>query len=124
MLIIDDLTEKAGVESAMKILKMKPLPDGIFITNDFVAAFCMRTLQEQGVSVPDTIAIVGFNNDAIGKVVVPSLTTINYPGEDIGEIAARQLINHLKGGNNIHQTNTITVRSELVVRKSSLRNPK
>jgi len=124
MLIIDDLTEKAGIESAMKILKMKPLPDGVFITNDFVAAFCMRTLQEHGISVPDTIAIVGFNNDAIGKVVVPSLSTINYPGEDIGEIAARQLINHLKGGNNIHQTDTITVHSELVVRKSSVRNPK
>lgn len=121
MLIVDDISERAGIESAMKILKMKPMPDGVFITNDFVAAFCMRTLQENGVVIPDDIAIVGFNNDAIGKVVVPSLTTINYPGQDIGEIAARHLIGHLKGTNSIHQTNTITVRSELVVRKSSVR---
>lgn len=121
LLLINDLSEKAGVESAMKILRMDPLPDGIFITNDFVAAVCMRTLKENGINIPDDIAIVGFNNDAIGKLIEPALTTINYPGIDMGEIAARNLINHLKGISNIHQTNTIIVRSELVIRKSSIK---
>lgn len=121
LLLINDLSEKAGVESALKILKMKPLPDAAFITNDFVAAVCMRTLKEHGISIPDDIAIVGFNNDAIGKLIEPALTTINYPGEDMGEIAARNLINHLKGISNIHQTNTIIVRSDLIIRKSSLK---
>lgn len=123
MLIVGDLTERAGVEAALKVLKMKPLPDGAFITNDFVAAVFMRTLKEHGVTIPDDIAIVGFNNDAIGKLIEPALTTINYPGLDMGEIAARNLINHLKGLSNIHQTNTIIVRSELIVRKSSLKKP-
>ena len=122
LLLINDLSEKAGIESAMAILKMNPLPDGAFITNDFVAAVCMRTLKEHGVNIPNDIAIVGFNNDAIGKLIEPALTTINYPGIDLGQIAARNLINHLNGVSNIHQTNTIIVRSELIVRKSSLRN--
>jgi LacI family transcriptional regulator len=107
----------------LKILKMEPLPDGAFITNDFVAAVCMRTLKEHGVSIPSDIAIVGFNNDAIGKLIEPTLSTINYPGENMGEIAARNLINHLKGVANIHQTNTIIARSELIIRKSSLKKP-
>lgn len=121
LLLINDLSEKAGIEAAMKIIKMKPLPDGAFITNDFVAAVCMRTLKEHGISIPDDIAVVGFNNDTIGKLIEPSLTTINYPGEDIGEIAARNLVNHLMGISNIHQTNTIIVRSDLIVRRSSLK---
>jgi LacI family transcriptional regulator len=121
LLLINDLSEKAGVESAAQILKMKPLPDGLFITNDFVAAVCMRTLKEQGVRIPEDIAVVGFNNDTIGKLIEPALTTINYPGMDMGEIAARNLINHLKGVSDIHQTNTIIVRSDLIVRKSSLK---
>lgn len=121
MLIINDLSEKAGIDAAMQILKMKPLPDGVFITNDFVAAVCMRTLKEHGISIPADIAVVGFNNDAVGKLIEPALTTINYPGIDMGEIAARNLINHLKGVNNINQTNTIIVRSELIIRKSSLK---
>jgi LacI family transcriptional regulator, galactose operon repressor len=121
LLIINDLSEKAGIESATQILSMKPLPDGAFITNDFVAAVCMRTLKENNIVIPDDIAIVGFNNDAIGKLIEPALTTINYPGKDMGEIVARNLINHLKGISSIQLTNTIIVSSDLIIRRSSLK---
>ncbi len=121
LLLIKDLSERCGVEAALQILKMDPLPDGAFITNDFSAAVCMQTLKENGINIPGDIAIVGFNNDAISKIVEPQLTTINYPGIDIGEIAATNLINHLKGVSDIKNTNTIVVRSELIIRKSSLR---
>jgi LacI family transcriptional regulator len=121
LVLIKDLSEQCGVEAALQILKMKPLPDGAFITNDFSAAVCMQTLTEHGVRVPEDIAIVGFNNDVISKMVQPKLTTIDYPGIEIGEIAARNLINHLSGAENIKLTRTIIVRSELVVRASSLK---
>jgi len=121
LLLINDLSEKAGIESAMQILSMKPMPDGAFITNDFVAAVCMRTLKKYDIIIPDDIAVVGFNNDAIGKLIEPALTTINYPGKDMGEIAARNLINHLKGISKIQQTATIIVSSDLIIRKSSLK---
>ncbi len=121
LLIINDLSEQAGVDAAMQILRMDPFPDGAFITNDFVAAVCMRTLKAHGVKIPEDIAIVGFNNDAIGKLIEPTLTTINYPGIDMGEIAARNLVNHLKGVTDMHQTNTIIVRTELIIRESSLK---
>jgi LacI family transcriptional regulator len=121
MLIVDDLSEKAGVQAAETILNIHPMPDGVFVTNDFVAAVCMRTLKQHGISVPNDIAIVGFNNDSICKLVEPTLTTIEYPGEDIGEIAATNLVNHLKGFGSMRQTNTIVVHSRLIIRKSSVR---
>ena len=117
--LIKDLSEQCGVEAALQILKMKPLPDGAFITNDFSAAVCMRTLKEHGIRIPEDIAVVGFNNDAISKLIEPQMTTIDYPGIDMGEIAARNLINHLKGLSNIKHTNTIVVRSDLIIRNSS-----
>lgn len=119
--LIKDLSEQCGVEAAMQILQMDPRPDGAFITNDFSAAVCMQTLKEQGIRIPEDIAIVGFNNDAISKIVEPRMTTIHYPGIDMGEIAARNLINHLEGISDLHFTNTIVVRSELIVRQSSLK---
>ncbi|MDE3182879.1 MAG: LacI family DNA-binding transcriptional regulator [Bacteroidota bacterium] len=122
LLIINDLSESAAIESAMKMLKMDPLPDGAFITNDFVAAVCMRTLKENNIRVPGDIAIVGFNNDAICTLIEPALSTINYPGIDVGEVAASNLINHLKGVGNMQNTNTIIIRSNLIIRKSSLKN--
>src|SRR5665647_185930 len=121
LLIINDLSERAAIESTMKMLKMVPLPDGAFITNDFVAAVCMRTLKENNIKIPEDIAIVGFNNDAICTLVEPPLSTINYPGIDVGEVAASNLINHLKGIGNLQNTNTIIIRSNLIIRKSSVK---
>ena len=119
--LIKDLSEHSGTEAAQQVLNMKPRPDGAFITNDFSAAVFMHALKDHGIRVPEDFAIVGFNNDAICKIVDPQLTTINYPGIIIGEIAARNLINHLNNDGDINSANTIVVRSELVVRKSSVR---
>lgn len=121
LVLIKDLSEKCGREAAEQILAMNPRPDAAFITNDFSAAVCMKALKAKGIRIPEDIAIVGFNNDAISKIVDPELTTINYPGIEIGEITARNLMAHLKGDENITMTNTIIVRSELIIRKSSLR---
>lgn len=121
LLIINDLSENAGIEAAKRILRSDPLPDGAFITNDFVAAVCMRTLKENNIKIPGDIAIVGFNNDAIGKLIEPALTTINYPGKDMGEVVARNLISHLQGAGNTQNIHTVIVSSDLIIRKSSLK---
>jgi LacI family transcriptional regulator len=124
LVLIKDLSEQCGIDAANEIMKMKPMPDGAFITNDFSAAVCMQTLKNNGIRIPEDIAVVGFNNDAISKIVEPQLTTINYPGIDMGEIAARNLINHLQGLSDLKKTNTIVIHSELIIRKSSLRKKK
>ncbi|HMT74069.1 MAG TPA: LacI family DNA-binding transcriptional regulator [Chitinophagaceae bacterium] len=121
LVLVKDLSEKSALDAAHEILKMKPLPDGLFVTNDFKAAVCMQELKRHGIRVPEDIAMVGFNNDTISKIVDPQLTTINYPGKDMGEISARNLINHLNGVGNIGTTNRIIVNSELIIRKSSVR---
>jgi LacI family transcriptional regulator len=123
LVFVKDLSEDYINESAKAILKMKKLPDGAFITNDFLAAVFMRKMKENGLRVPEDMAIIGFNNDSISTLVEPSLSTINYPGSDIGEIAARNLIGHLQGITNIRNTDIIIVRSELIIRKSSLKIP-
>lgn len=119
--IVNDLDEEAGVEAAKQILKMKPLPDGIFVTRDLCAAVCMQTLKEAGIRIPEDIAIVGFNNDVISRFIQPKLTTVDYPGFQIGEVACRQLVNHLKGVDDTNLTKTIYVKSSLIIRESSLK---
>lgn len=119
--ISNDLSEDAGIEAAYKILKMNPLPDGIFAANDTCAALCMKTLEKEGISVPKDIAVVGFNNDPVSRIVEPNLTTIDYPGFEMGEVAVRNLINHLDGLSDIKATNSITLRAELIARESSIR---
>src|SRR6185312_2057732 len=117
--ITGNLSLEAGEDAAELILKMKPLPDGVFVANDNCAVGCMSTLKNRGIRIPEYIAFVGFNNDAVSKVIEPNLTTINYPGYEMGEVVAHNLINHLNGISTIQSTNTIILRSELVIRQSS-----
>jgi LacI family transcriptional regulator len=119
--IIGNLSMEAGNDAAQAILKMKTLPDGVFVSNDNCAVGCMLALKQQGIKIPQDIAFVGFNNDPVSKVIEPNLTTVNYSGNEVGEVAARHLINHLNGVSTIHNTNTIILRSEFIVRESSLR---
>lgn len=124
LLIVDGLKEEDATRSANRILAMKPLPDGIFITNDFCAAVVMQALKDAGIRVPEDVAVVGFNNDIIGKVISPKLTTINYPGFEMGQLAARTLIGHLKGQWDMNITSTMVIKSELIIRESSLKKRK
>ena len=120
LLLVNDLSETAALRSARQILSMQSRPDGVFATNDFFAALFLQTLKEGGLRVPEDIAIVGFNNDAISKITQPKLTTINYPGEEMGEQAARCLLENLAGVSSARSTDTIIIRSELIIRDSSL----
>ena len=117
--IIGNLSLEAGATAKEAIMKMKPLPDGVFVANDNCAVGCMLALKQAGISIPGDIAFVGFNNDPVSKVIEPNLTTINYPGYEMGEMAARNLINHLSGNATIHTTSTIIMRSDIIIRESS-----
>lgn len=122
--IINNLDEKSSINAAEEILAMKPHPDGLFITNDSCAAICMQVLKGAGYRIPGDIAIVGFNNDLVTRIVEPHITTINYPGEEMGEIVAHNIVNHLEGISPLTITNTIIIKSDLIIRESSLKYKK
>ena len=120
LLMVNDLSEAAAIRAARQVLNTNPRPDGVFATNDFFAAVFLQTLKEGGLRIPEDIAIVGFNNEAISRIIQPKLTTINYPGEEVGEQAARSLLDQLTGLSSARSTDTIIIRSELIIRDSSL----
>ncbi len=122
LVIINNLSLEAGAEAAEAIHKMKTKPDAVFAANDNCAVGCMLALKQKGYSIPGDIAFAGFNNDPVSVVIEPNLTTISYQGYEMGEVAARHLINHLNGTSPIHNTNTIILRSELLVRESSMKS--
>jgi LacI family transcriptional regulator len=120
LVLAGNLSELAGAEAARAILAMNPLPDGVFSANDSSAVSCLQALKQAGIKIPEQIIVAGFNNDPISKVVEPNLTTVNYPGEEMGELAASTLIrrlDRLEGAS----LNTIVLRHELIVRDSTLR---
>lgn len=120
LVISNNLSDQEGAEAALELLKSDLRPDGIFTANDTSGVAVVRELKLAGISVPNDIAVVGFNNDPISKVIEPNLTTINYPGTEMGEVAAQTLIDKLKETPPPH-LNSIVLQHELIVRASSLR---
>lgn len=120
LLIICNLSDQAGTEAAQRIRNMHPLPDGIFAANDTSAVACMATLEEAGINIPQDIAVAGFNNDPISRVIRPKLTTIHYPGQEMGEVAASTLISSL-ANLPAASLNTIVLRHDLIIRRSSMK---
>jgi len=118
---VTNLTRQDGLDVVEAMVNMQQVPDGLFVASDLCAASCAGGLIKAGFSIPKDIAVVGFNDDPVAQLVAPNLTTIRYPGQEMGEIAAQSLINHLNGLLRISTTNTILLNHELIVRESSRR---
>ena len=118
LLIINSLSEEAGIRVAKDIIQLKG--DAVFITNDTCASCCMNELKRVGLRIPEDIMIAGFNNDIISRNVEPALTTINYPGFKMGEIVALKLVDHLYNKININEISNVILEPELLIRSSTI----
>jgi LacI family transcriptional regulator len=120
MLIITDLGDDLGVSIINHLLNSGTMPDGIFTANDSSAVSLICELKRKGFRVPDDVAIVGFNDDPVSRIVEPNLTTVHYPGRAMGEVAASTMIRLLEG-EQFGKINSITLSHELIIRQSSIR---
>lgn len=96
--------------------------DGLFVTNDTFAAHLTKALTTEGYKIPEDIKIIGFNNDPVSELVTPTLSTIDYPGYDMGVLAGQSVISHLNGSINFESANTITLRHKLIKRESTYKS--
>ena len=96
-----------------------PLPTAIVAANDYCAMGAMSALHAHGITVPDDVAIVGFDGLASGQYAVPPLTTVRVPIAEIGRRAVAQLVARLGGGDGAAPIHEHVVPVELVVRESS-----
>lgn len=120
-LIVCKLNKEEAQKAAMKIIAMDNRPDGLFVAGDFAAAICIQTFKEYGINVPADIAVAGFNNDVVSTIIEPKLTTVNYSGFTMGNLAAKLIMDHLLGKQDIGLTKTIVMNAEMIIRDSSLR---
>ncbi|MCK9524814.1 MAG: LacI family transcriptional regulator [Limnochordia bacterium] len=112
-----DFHESSGARCAREILKLGKYPQGIFAANDMMAIGCMRTLQNDGVQIPQDIQIVGFDDLLLASYVQPALTTIRVPFLDIARVAVEELVRQI--GCPMRKTTKVVLDGELIVRQSS-----
>lgn len=109
--------EDNAIDAIKKILRLKPLPDGIFFINDLSAIAAMKYMKKKGIRIPGDIRVAGFNDDPVSDMIEPSLTTVMQPGYEVGKLAMRMIVDEIDTPRNDYQT--ITLRTQLIIRESS-----
>ena len=117
MLVVRTSADRAGGYAAMQqILGSDPRPTAVFAVNNMTALGAMQAIRELGLTVPDDVALVCFDEVEHLAVHAPFLTVLDQPSEMFGTLAAQLVLDRIRGEPGPPRTVVLPV--ELLVRKS------
>jgi LacI family transcriptional regulator len=97
-------------------------PTAVFAANDMMAVGAIEALASRGLSCPDDISIVGYDNMPLARHMTPPLTTIDLPGEALGKMAAEMALQAIEQPE--LRSETIQMPATLIVRGSTAPPPR
>lgn len=110
-------TEDGGHRGAQELLKSTPLPTAIFASNDLCAIGAMNALEEAGLTIPDDVSLVGYDNTTLAALRHIGLTSIDQPGNVMGSSAIDRLAERIDGERSTPRHDVVAPR--LVVRSTT-----
>jgi LacI family transcriptional regulator len=115
-----------GFKAAKELLTSPTPPTAIFACNDLLAMGVLRAACDLGIPVPEQLAVVGFDDIDMANYTCPRLTTVRQPKYEMGQVAAKFLINKIKseketggGTNPTDDTALVKLDTELIIRESA-----
>ncbi len=116
--VIESITyDIEGGYSAMQKLLAETRPTAIVAASDEMAIGAMRACREWGLTTPEDVAFVGFDDIAMAAAYDPPLTTIHIPRKEMGRVGATMLLQNLTP--QAQKPSNVTLDAKLVIRKSS-----
>jgi LacI family transcriptional regulator len=112
-----EFTVPSGREGVRAALGAKQRPTAVFATNNFISIGALQELRELGVSVPEEMALVGFDDLPLQLVSFPFLTVVSQPAYDMGRKAIELLLARINEPGKPFET--ILLPTDLIVRRSS-----
>lgn len=108
-----------GFRAMAKLMQAKSRPRAVFAYHDLLALGALQYCQEHGISVPDEVAIAGFDNLPQSQVTRPALTTVSYPIESMARLAVNCATERRAGEAAPRPHHRILLAPQLLVRRSS-----
>lgn len=112
-----DSTPDLGYPFAKQLLERKVKFTALFAYNDLSAIGAIGAFREAGLRIPEDVSVIGFDDIPVGTYILPALTTIRQPLKQMGQIAAKTVVEQIEG--KAEYTPEIVVKPELVVRAST-----
>ncbi|MFN2199454.1 MAG: substrate-binding domain-containing protein, partial [Anaerolineales bacterium] len=112
------------LQAIKKLLQQYPEMDAVFVANDQMALGVMQHACRKGISIPEALGVVGFDNVTESEFYWPSLTTVDQDQYNVGEVAVEEILKIIESGWEEHEPvrpKTIMLTPTLIVRQSSLK---
>ena len=111
-----DFTFDGGYRAMKQFLEEAPEVRAIFASNDVMAIGAMEAIKEQGLQIPEDIALVGYDDIPEASYVSPALTTIQLPQKQLGQVAVETILTRLQGKDGFPLKKVLPTK--LIVRQS------
>lgn len=105
----------SGYEAARELLALEERPTAIFAANDMMAMGTIYAIQKAGLDVPGDVAVVGYDDRDFAAWIRPALTTVRMPSYEMGQAAARLLLQQI---NKEELEDATQITGQLIVRES------
>lgn len=110
--------KRSGYQRAKQFLKMAEMPTAIFATNDYMALGVYQAILEEGLRIPEDMALIGFNDIEFSSMRGIELTTIGQKKFEMGAIAVEMLVEKIEKGDDRPSAKEIFLVPELIIRKT------
>ena len=105
-----------ALEATVKLLRMENRPDAILAFNDIITFAAFTAIKQEGLRIPEDVALIGFTDDVHAKYVTPKLSVIEDQSHKMGAEACKLLLMNINGDSKIYKK---IVPQRLVIRETS-----
>jgi DNA-binding LacI/PurR family transcriptional regulator len=111
-----DFRQHGGYNSMRTLLSLQPQPTAVFVGSNLMTLGALQAIHERGLEIPRDIAVVGFDDMPWAVSLNPPLTAVAQPAYEVGETAARLLLERLRQPD--RPPRKIVLETTLTVRRS------
>jgi LacI family transcriptional regulator len=112
-----DFTQACGFNGASQFLNLYEPPTAVFASNDVSAVGVIDAARAHGLSVPDQLSVIGFDDIPMAATLNPQLTTMHQPLQEMGRSATQLLLNLVD--NSKEKPTSIVLPTKLILREST-----
>jgi LacI family transcriptional regulator len=114
-----DYSKESGFKLMKSLLEQKTRPTAVFAANDLMAIGAYETIFNYELEIPDDISLIGHDDIGVASTVRPGLTTMAQPKYELGQKAAKILIEEIENENEINKGDNKLLESKLIIREST-----
>jgi LacI family transcriptional regulator len=114
-----DHTMEGGMKALTKLAALRPRPTAVVCSNDMTAIGVMREAYDCGISIPQELSVVGFDDIRLSEFMIPPLTTIQMSQTELARLAFRALMNEVEREIPSPEGTEYMLNTSLVLRKST-----